>query len=150
MTGRNRTMIILAAVLAVLAGVGYWLTTTPASPPTPTPEPTAIVWDYSSATAQGLKVESITSTLALQVVNGDWRITSPVQDAADATQVTSIVEQLKKPTVTAKVGDNVSDLNTFGLATPSLTVTLVLSGANTAQQVLLVGKANVDGSGYYV
>src|SRR5215217_5531314 len=145
MTGRNRTMIILAAVLAVLAGLGYWLSSTPATPPVPTPEPTAIVWDYSSATAEGLTVQSVTSTLALQVVNGDWRITTPIQDAADAAQVTSIVEQLKKPSVTTKVGDNVSDLNPFGLATPSLTVTLVLSGTNPPQQVLLVGKANVDG-----
>src|SRR5689334_16440007 len=150
MTGRNRTILILAVVLAVLAGAGYWLSSTPANPPEPTPAPTAIVWDYSSATAQGLLVQSVTSTIALQVVNGDWRITSPIQAAADAAQVTNEVDQLKKPSVTTKIGDNVTDLTPFGLNSPALTITLVLSGTSPAQQYLLVGKTNVDGSGYYV
>jgi hypothetical protein len=150
MTGRNRTILILAAVLAVLAGAGFWLTSTPATPAVPTAAPTAVVWDYSSATVQGLMVQSVTSTIALQVVNGVWRITSPVQDAADAAQVGNEADQLKAPSVTTQIPVTATDLAPFGLDTPALTVTLVLSGSTAPQQRLLVGKANVDGSGYYV
>src|SRR5689334_4944025 len=139
MTGRNRTILILAAVLAVLAGAGFWLTSTPATPPLPTPAPTAIVWDYSSATVQGLLIQSVTSTMALQVVGSTWRITSPIQADADASQVGTEADQLKKPDVTTKVGDNVTDLKPFGLDSPALTVTLVLSGSTAPQQQLLVG-----------
>ncbi len=150
MTGRNRTIIILAVVLLVLAGTGFWLTSTPATPPTPTPEPTVVVWDYSSATTEGLSVQSITSTVALQVVGGHWQITAPVNQPADDVTVTQEANSLKKPDVRTKIGDNVTDLTQYGLASPAITVTLVLSGATTPQQRLFVGKTNVDGSAYYV
>ena len=150
MNGRNRTILILAAVLAVLGGITFWLTSTPAATVTPTPAPTVIVWDNSSATTQGLLVQSMTSTVALQVVGGKWRLTTPLQADADDLQVSQEADQLKKPNATSKVGDNVTDLGQYGLSSPALTVTLVLSGATTAQQQLLVGKPNLDGSAYYV
>src|SRR5438874_746457 len=147
MTGRNRTILILAVVLAVLAGVGYWLSATPVGNTLPTPAPTAVVWDLSSSTVQGIMVQSLTQTVALQNVNGNWKITAPIQADADNITVNSQADQLKKPDVRQKIGDNVADadLAQYGLATPTLTVTLILSGTTPPAQQLLVGKPNIDG-----
>ena len=41
MAGRNRTILILGGVLAVLAISGFWLSTTPVAPTGPTPTPTS-------------------------------------------------------------------------------------------------------------
>src|SRR5438270_12478091 len=150
MAGRNRTILILGGVLAVLAISGFWLSTTPVAPTGPTPTPTVVVWDFSSTTAQGLVVQSMTSTLALQVVGDKWRITAPISAEADDLQVSQQVSQLKQLQATSKVGSNVENMDQYGLASPALTVTLVLSGTTPPQQQLLVGKANVDGSAYYV
>jgi Domain of unknown function (DUF4340) len=150
MTGRNRSIIVLGVVFLVLAGISYWLTSNPATPPTPTPEPTYPVWNYGSATVQGVTVQSPTSTVSLQVTGGKWEITTPVQKPADDLQVSQATDPLKQAEGRAKIGDNVTDLAQYGLDSPALTVTLVLSGATVPKAELLVGKANVDGSAYYV
>ncbi|HET7081855.1 MAG TPA: DUF4340 domain-containing protein [Chloroflexia bacterium] len=149
MTGRNRSIIVLGVVFVILAGISYWLTSTPATPPTPTPEPTYPLWDYGAATVQGVTVQSPTSTVTLQVTGGKWEITAPVQQPADDLQVSQATDPLKKAEGRAKIGDNVTDLAQYGLDSPALTVTLVLSGATVPKADLLVGKPNVDGSAYY-
>jgi len=150
MTGRNRSIIVLGVVFIVLAGISYWLTSNPATPPTPTPEPTYPIWNYGSATVQGVTVQSPTSTVTLQVTGGKWEITAPVHEPADDLQVSQATDPLKQAEGRAKIGDNVTDLAQYGLDSPALTVTLVLSGATTPKVDLLVGKPNVDGSAYYV
>jgi hypothetical protein len=149
MTGRNRSIIVLGVVFLILAGISYWLTANPATPPTPTPEPTYPIWDYGSATVQDVTVQSPTSTVTLQVKDGKWEITTPVQKPADDLQVSQATDPLKKVEGRAKIGDNVTDLAQYGLDSPALTVTLVLSGATVPKAELLVGKPNVDGSAYY-
>ncbi|HMA36764.1 MAG TPA: DUF4340 domain-containing protein [Chloroflexia bacterium] len=150
MIGRNRTLIVLAVVFVILAGLSFYLQSNPATPPVPTAEPTVIVWDYSSGTASMLSVQSPTSTVTLQIQGGKWRITAPLQTDADDLQVAQVASQLKKPEARSKIGDNVTNLQQYGLATPALTVTLVLSGITPPQQQLLVGNASLDGSAYYV
>lgn len=149
--GRLRSMFILGGAFVLLAGLAAYLLNTPATPlVTATPVPTVVVWDYNSATATGLTVQNMTSTLTLAVQDGKWRITAPTAADADDLTVSGVATTLKQPAATTKVGDNVSDLAPYGLDSPALTVTLVLSGSTTPRQTLLVGKTNVDGSAYYV
>lgn|GEM_PF-1902807 len=149
--GRMRSMIVLGGAFVLLAGLAAFLLNTPATPvATTTPVPTVVVWDYSSATTTGLTVQNMTSTLTLAVQNGKWRITAPTPAEADDLTVSGVATSLKQPAATTKVGDNVSDLAPYGLNSPALTVTLVLSGSTTPRQTLFVGKTNVDGSAYYV
>ncbi|MGN6673963.1 MAG: DUF4340 domain-containing protein [Thermomicrobiales bacterium] len=150
MTGRNRSIIVLGVVFLVLAGISYWLTSNPATTPTPTPEPTYPVWNYGAATVQGVTVQSPTSTVTLQVKDSKWEITAPVQKPADDLQVSQATDPFKQAEGRAKIGDNVTDLAQYGLDSPALTVTLVLSGATVPQAQMLVGKPSVDGSAYYV
>src|SRR5947209_1986311 len=100
MSARFRLMLILAFVLVVLGGLSWWLSATPPTPPPPTPVPTVVVWDNSSATVQGLLVQSLTQTVALQNVNTNWKITAPLQADADNVQVGQEAGQLKAPAAT--------------------------------------------------
>ncbi|MDQ2807341.1 MAG: DUF4340 domain-containing protein, partial [Chloroflexota bacterium] len=149
--GRMRSMFILGGAFVLLAGLAAYLLNTPAaSVATTTPVPTVVVWDYSSATTTGMTVQNMTTTLTLAVQNGKWRITAPTPAEADDLTVSGVATSLKQPAATSKVGDNVSDLALYGLDSPALTVTLVLSGSTTPRQTLFVGKTNLDGSAYYV
>jgi hypothetical protein len=150
MNARTRTIVILAAALVLLAGATFWLQSTPAAPTGPTPAPTALVWDNGAATASAITVQAMTQTVSLAVKDGKWTITAPTNEPADDLTVAQIVNDLKRPPATSKVADNPTDLAQYGLASPALTVTLVLSGATPPQQQLFVGKQTLDGSNYYV
>ena len=150
MNARTRTIVIMAAALVLLAGATFWLQSTPAAPTGPTPAPTALVWDNSAATASAITVQAMTQTVSLEVKDGTWVITAPANEPADDLTVAQIVNDLKKPPATSKVADNPTDLAQYGLASPALTVTLVLSGSTPPQQQLFVGKQTLDGSNYYV
>lgn len=148
---RMISMLVLGGAFVLLAGLALFLTNNPAAPVAGTPAvPTVVVWNYESATANELTVQTISKTVSLQVRNGAWQITAPIQHEADDLTVTSSANVLKKPDAMSKVGDNVTDLKQYGLDTPAITVTIVLSGATPPKQTLYVGNASVDGSAYYV
>ena len=146
MNARTRTIVIMAAALVLLAGATFWLQSTPAAPTGPTPAPTALVWDNSAATASAITVQAMTQTVSLEVKDGKWTITAPTNEPADDLTVAQIVNDLKKPPATSKVADNPTDLAQYGLASPAMTITLVLSGSTPPQQQLLVGKQTLDGT----
>ncbi|MGI8589043.1 MAG: DUF4340 domain-containing protein [Chloroflexia bacterium] len=150
MTGRMRAIIIFGVAFVLLAGATFWLSSTPVAVTGPTPAPTVVVWDYSSGTAEGISVQTVTGTIALQITNGKWRITAPVQQDADDLTVSQSAEQLKKPDAVQKLSSGVTDFKQYGLAPPQITVTLVLSGVTPPAHTLFVGKATVDGASYYV
>lgn len=143
-------MIILGVVFLLLLG-GIWaLNQQPEVSTSPTPEPTVVAWNYATGTVQSLTVQSLTSTVALQVQGDDWRITAPLAADADDVQVAQEATTLKILQASQKIGDNVPDLAQYGLTTPALTATLVLSGATTPQQSFVVGKQSVDGASYFI
>jgi hypothetical protein len=149
--GRYTSTVILAAVFLVLALALFFLNQNPEAGvlnPTPTPTPQPVVWDLSGSTAQGVRVDTISQTVAVQIVNNQWQLTAPTNEPASQFQVGSVADQLKK--IQAQRVLTETDLTKYGLDTPVLTVTLVVSGAAQTTNSLLVGKATIDGGSYYV
>ena len=93
-------------------------------------------------------MDAITSTVAVQIVNNKWQLTAPTNEPASDFQVGTMADQLKKLQASRVLTE--TDLTKYGLDTPVLTVTLVVSGAQQTDNTLLVGKATIDGGSYYV
>src|SRR5438477_10041508 len=80
---RMISMVVLGGAFVLLAGLAWFLTNNPATPvASTTAVPTVVVWNFESATANELTVQSITKTVSLQVRNGAWQITAPIQHEA--------------------------------------------------------------------
>jgi hypothetical protein len=149
--GRYTSTVILGGVFLVLALALFFLTQNPQAGvinPTPTPTPAPVVWDLSASTAQAIRVDSITQTVAVQIVNNQWQLTAPTNEPASQFQVGTLADQLKK--IQAQRTLTETDLTKYGLDSPVLTVTLVVSGATQTDNTLLVGKTTIDGGSYYV
>ncbi len=149
--GRYTSTVILGGVFLVLAVVLFFLTQNPDAGvinPTPTPTPAPVVWDLSTSTAQAIRIDTITQTVAVQSVNNQWQLTAPTNEPASQFQVGNVVDQLKKLQAQRVLTE--TDITKYGLDTPAITVTLVVSGAQQATNTLLVGKATIDGGSYYV
>lgn len=149
--GRYTSTVVLGAVFLVLALALFFLTQNPQAGvinPTPTPTPAPVVWDLSASTAQAIRVDTISQTVAVQIVNNQWQLTAPTNEPASQFQVGTIADQLKKIQADRVLTE--TDITKYGLDAPSLTVTLVVSGAAQTDNTLLVGQATIDGGSYYV
>lgn len=149
--GRYTSTVILGGVFLLLALVLFFLNQNPQAGvlnPTPTPTPEPVVWDLSASTAQAIRVDTISQTVAVQIVNNQWQLTAPTNEPASQFQVGSVADQLKKLQASRVLTE--TDLTKYGLDTPVLTVTLVVSGAQQTTNTLLVGKTTIDGGSYYV
>jgi hypothetical protein len=150
--GRYTGTVIMLGVFLLLAVALFALTQNQnlgVVNPTATPTPTVTVWDLSAGTTQGLRVDSPTQTVALQVVNNQWQLTAPINEPASQFQVGAAADQLK--TLQAqRVITSATDLAQYGLDSPVLTVTLVMSGVTPTDNRLLVGDTTIEGGSYYV
>src|SRR5262249_47509937 len=111
--GRYTGTIILVAVFVVLGGALVLLTNNPnvgVINPTPTVTPQPKVWDLSAGTTQGLRVDAVTGTVALQIVNNQWQITAPTNQPANQLDVGSAADQLKTLQATQAI-TSASDLS---------------------------------------
>ena len=150
--GRYTGTVIMVGVFALLAVALFALTQNQnlgVVNPTPLPTPAPIVWDLSAGTTQGLVVQSPTQTVALQIVNNQWQLTAPTNEPASQFQVGAAADQAKnlqaQQVITAP-----ADLAQYGLNSPVLTITLVISGVTPTDNRLLVGGNTIDGGSYYV
>lgn len=150
--GRYTGTVIMVGVFALLAVALFALTNNPNAGvinPTPTATPPPTVWDLSAGTTQGLSVQSPTQTVAVQIVNNQWQLTAPTNEPASQFQVGAAADQLKNLQAQAVI-TTAGDLAQYGLNSPVLTITLVISGVTPTDNRLLVGGNTIDGGSYYV
>ncbi|MFQ5673814.1 MAG: DUF4340 domain-containing protein [Nitrospinales bacterium] len=77
-----------------------------------------------------------------------WKISMPIQTAADQVAVASLAERLHNARIRNYVKDPAKDIKTYGLDKPQKEIT-VLSGENSSSS-LKIGKKTKDGKQYYV
>jgi hypothetical protein len=148
---RYRTTLILAGVLIILAAAALFLNNNNSvSNATPTPTPTVYVWKSADSVAS-IDVVSGTNKVSLKkdTGSGNWSLTQPVSKPADPFSVGSEADALQNLQATFSV-TNTSDLAQFGLGPNAMAVTLTFSNTQKSQRSFTVGKAVIDGSGYYV
>jgi hypothetical protein len=100
------------------------------------------------------KIQEITiasskgESTTLRRVNGAWRITAPIDVAADVTEATNVASNLASADVQRIVDEQPKDLAPFGLAKPRVTVTFQVQGEKAPRR-LLIGEKNPAGSDLY-
>ena len=101
-----------------------------------------------SDTISQLDIKTITGTATLKLDAGAWKQTAPKPLDLDSTVVSSTVDQLRTLTGSTYISpDKATDLKTFGLDNPSMTVTMTVSSGN---KTLQFGALNPASKNYYV
>jgi hypothetical protein len=98
---------------------------------------------------QELKIKKLTGEV-IDLVRGDnnkWRMTQPQALPADTDTVTSMTGALSNLTADKVVDEKATDLKQYGLADPTLDVTVVRKDGKTDR--LLIGDDTLTGSGAY-
>jgi hypothetical protein len=116
----------------------------PGVTPSPTPVP---VLDIAVPDILSLEVTDGERTLRIAHEGDAWRIVQPVDAPVDAAALAWPLGEIAQLEARLIVADEVTDLATYGLDTPSLTVTIASTGG-TAQ--LRAGRQTPGGSAYYV
>jgi len=92
-----------------------------------------------------VEVRSEKQTVRFAKADEAWRMLEPLAVRADYGTVEGVIGRLSTGQMKSIAADEVTDLGTYGLDKPAVTVTL---GAGSARTGLLVGKKTDDGSYY--
>lgn len=146
---RRNTWIVLAAFLGLL-GVYLWWSSQAAQPADeliPTPAP---LWQVTPDQIRAILVEDLVSgsrVSAQRDAEAGWLVTDPAGAVQDAGRVERASTWLQAPVPRSDLGPQ-SDLEPFGLLSPSYRVTVTLAGGTDL--VLEVGRDTPTGSSRYV
>jgi hypothetical protein len=148
---RMRGLLIAVVVLAALAGGVYW--SNKAKEAEAKKPPAA---DASAPKILDLRPDQIVKieirrtggeTTVAEKKAADWALTAPKPLRADQSAIGSVVSTLASLNSDRLIERNGADLATFGLASPTLDVTLTQKDGKTRQ--VLFGDEVPTGSGYY-
>ena len=140
-----RVTAALLAVLIILGGVVYYVTQQPAPSATGTANSTTVILTFSPTSVTKLVLAGSGKTTEVDNSGGNWLLAA-TKAPADSGRVGGWVNTLANLTADRTI-DNASDLATYGLATPKLTLT-VAAGDTTS--VVAFGDKTPDGNDYYV
>lgn len=136
LSNMSRTVLILLIVAVGLAGL-VWLVEMPAQHRRIESETAARrLMDFNINEVQALKLHFQAGDIEMsRASNGrpdTWTVTAPKAVEADSRAVDDFLRTLSLAKVSRVVDESVTDLSTYGLATPALSVTVVLpSGSQT-------------------
>jgi ABC-type uncharacterized transport system auxiliary subunit len=142
-----RTTGALLAVLAVLAGVVYYVMRQPSPDDAAAIAKTPPVVTFTAADATKLTVSATGKTTELDRAATSWTIVKPEPGPAETAQVEGWVDQMSNLTAD-RVIDDASDLTTYGLAQPKFNVQIDLKTGSSVK--LQFGDKTPDGADYYV
>lgn len=95
-----------------------------------------------------LEIKTITTTTTLKLDNGNWKQTAPAAINLDSSVISATIQTLTSLRgVDLIPADKASNLATYGLDKPTLTVTLT---AGSGSKTLIFGALNPATSNYYV
>ncbi len=104
------------------------------------------VLTFDRDAANFLKIDDGKKPTAIAKTNNQWRLTAPIETAADFTAADGLVSRLYQARMKAFVADDGSaDLKKYGLDKPQVVVTV---GAGSARAALALGAKTEDGNVY--
>ena len=147
MHGTRSTLALLVVFLALGAYVYFVELERPPASETP---PNEQLFDWESDAITGLTLGSGVDATELSRTDDaeGWRITAPVDTAADDAQVSSIATALTSLEIPRVIGEEASDLEPFGLAEPTVEVAVVVTG-EPEEHRLLIGDTTPTGGERY-
>lgn len=122
---KPRNLVVAAILLAALSGVVWWAQKhPPAGSSTPASTSPKLV-DVPDAQLQSIDVaKKDGGNIALQRDNGRWALTAPHPYPADQDAVASMASSLSPLNADSVVEEKATDMTRYGLASPTLTVTI--------------------------
>jgi uncharacterized protein DUF4340 len=148
---KGKGLLVAAIVLAALMGTLYWSNhRKPAATSASSAEPASPkILDVKPADVTGIKISKTgTEDLTLSKnVAGKWQITSPRPLPADQDSVSSLLSTLSPLDSDRIVEDKAADLSRYGLAKPSLQISI--TEKNQKSEELLLGDDTPTSSGAY-
>jgi hypothetical protein len=151
---RLRNIVILAVILAVLAGVFYWVSR---PEPTTPPKSTVYVWSIEMNDIKHIEMSLPREGLSqsfIKIPQGDqfpWFFDDPQRSPVDVNRWGGgIPLLLSGPGADRIISENATEakLAEFGLLQPRMEITLTLENNSTLK--ISVGDNTPDGSNYYV
>ncbi len=140
---RPRYTVALAALLAALCAYIYFVESLDVA----AKNAPKMLLSVSADAVRGVTLTYGDRTIALAKGDGGWRLTAPIDAAADPVAVENLLRAVTTAEVTKSIDDASPDLAPFGLAPPFVTIALTTTDA--APPLLKVGKATqVSGATY--
>lgn len=145
----GRGLIIATALFCVLAGLIFWSNKRKAAeeakPPTST---TTAVLHVKQDDVAGINIQKKGGpSVVLQKTGDQWHMTAPQSYAVDSEAVNSFLAAISTVDADSVVDDKPTDIAQFGLAQPSITVTLTMKDGKT--RTLLLGDDAPTGGDVY-
>ena len=146
---KSRGLLAASVVLVIVSGALWWSNRKEAKAAKPTTEVTSTkLISTPEDQIQEIKIQkSGTDTIDLQKTAGKWQITAPSTLPADQEAVSSLLSNFSSANSEHVIEDHATSLEQYGLAQPSMKLTLV--EANKKTHDLLVGDATPAGSAAY-
>ncbi len=141
---RFRSTVVLALILAGLVAYFYFVERERAAKEAETE--TLLALDADQVT--GVRLTYGDRELALEKRDGRWRLTAPVDAAADQIVVANLLRAITDAEVKKTIDDPPADLAPFGLASPFVTITLTATDAEVPP--IKVGKNTAVSMATYV
>jgi len=143
---RPRNTLLVLLILAALGAYVYWVELPEEA--RKVEEARLLAFDEEDVTGVTLAYPDRTITLAKDA-DGHWRLTAPIEDAADDVAAKNLVSAIATAKVERSLEDVGDKLASYGLAEPVVTVSLALKGDATVPP-LKVGETTAVGFSSYV
>ena len=146
---KPKGLLIAVVLLAVFGGLSVWVYKHPASTDTKSADGSNTkLLTIPDDQFQEIKVAKLTGeTIDLKKENGKWRMTAPKDLPADQDAAASMQSTLAGLTADKLIDPKATDLKAFGLAQPTLDVSVMRKDGKTDR--LLIGDDTPTGSGAY-
>jgi hypothetical protein len=144
-----RGLLVAAIVLAALTGTLYWSNHRKPAESTASADAAPKILTLNQADITGIEIKKQSGEgLSLGKTDaGHWQITAPKSLAADQDAVSNMLSTLSSLNSDRLVEDKATNLEQYGLATPSLEVDITKKDKKTEK--LLIGDNTPAGSGAY-
>lgn len=143
---RGRSTLILLLLAASLGGY-IWFVERKREPSSDTPKAERVFADLSQDDITALTLQAGNGDVTtLKKVGAGWKIETPVQVDADASEVSGVTSNLAALDITRVIEESPKALDAYGLDAPRLEVTFTAKG--TARTLLLGAKTATGGDVY--
>lgn len=143
---RYLVTIVMAALLAGLAGYVYWVELPTERTKTETEATEKRLLPFTERDITGVTIHSDSGDVVLASKDNTWQITVPRQMEADTRVVQSMLRSLVLGKITRVVEEQATALGPFGLEKPSMTLTLT---AGSQQETVSIGDSGPISSTLY-
>lgn len=121
------------ALLVILIGLGAYIYFVDSKRPASGTEAKEKVFTVETDKLQEIRIKSGDETSLLKKVDGNWRMTEPVEADVDQTEISSLTSNLATLELNRVVDENAVDLAQYGLASPGIEVAFKADGDVSGQ-----------------